>query len=195
MNIALPPTEELSRAKRLKAATTEAHEGLDRRIMTGAPFQDKIRYGLFLQVQYQFHSDIDGLYSAPALRAVFPDLAERRRLPQIEQDLRDLDLSPPARRDAAAAGIDTPGALGWLYVAEGSNLGAAFLLKEATKLGLDETNGARHLAAHPDGRGLAWKRFTTALDSVELSTEQEAKAITGANAAFTRVRSLVEDIM
>jgi heme oxygenase len=195
MNFAVTQNDELSRAKRLKAATHVAHEGLDGRIMTGAPFRDRTRYGLFLQVQHRFHSDIDAFYGDPALLALLPDLAERRRLPLIEQDLRDLDLPLPARHEAAATGAATPTALGWLYVAEGSNLGAAFLLKEAAKLGLDESNGARHLAAHPEGRGLAWKRFTTALDSVELSPDQEAQVIAGANAAFTRVRAFVEEVM
>jgi heme oxygenase len=195
MNIAVTPTEDLSRAKKLKAATHEAHEGLDNRIMTSAPFQDKTRYGLFVQVQYHFHRDLDALYGKPELAALLPNLAELRRLPAIEQDLRDLGLSVPAAKAPAAADADTAAALGWLYVAEGSNLGAAFLLKEAAKLGLDESNGARHLAAHPEGRGLAWKRFTAALDAAELSPDQEAAVIAGANAAFTRVRALVEEIM
>jgi protein TonB len=60
--------------------------------------------------------------------------------------------------------------MGWLYVAEGSNLGAAFLLKEAVKLNLSGSFGARHLAGAPEGRGLHWRTFTAALDS---SQQQE----------------------
>ena len=41
---------------------------------------------------------------------------------------------------------DIPTALGWLYVAEGSNLGAAFLIKEAEKLGLSETRMAHAIS-------------------------------------------------
>jgi heme oxygenase len=85
-----------------------------------------------------------------------------------------------------------PEALGWLYVAEGSNLGAAFLLKEAAKLGLSESFGARHLADAPEGRGLHWRRFTAALDAVALSASEEARAIASANDAFARVRALVD---
>ncbi|MCK9909832.1 biliverdin-producing heme oxygenase, partial [Microbacteriaceae bacterium K1510] len=82
-----------------------------------------------------------------------------------------------------------------LYVAEGSNLGAAFLLKAAARLGLDETFGARHLAAAPEGRGLSWKKFTTALDAIALTEEEEQRVFAGARAAFSRVYALVEATM
>lgn len=94
---------------------------------------------------------------------------------------------------ALASGSDLPTALGWLYVAEGSNLGAAFLLKEAAKLGLSEAFGARHLAAAPEGRGLQWRTFTAALDALELSDDEEGRVVAGAEAAFRRVRGLVKD--
>ena len=83
---------------------------------------------------------------------------------------------------------------GWLYVAEGSNLGAAFLLKEAIRLELSETFGARHLAGAPEGRGLHWRTFTAALDSIALSQAEEDRVIAGAEAAFRRVQGLVDDI-
>jgi heme oxygenase len=79
-------------------------------------------------------------------------------------------------------------------VAEGSNLGAAFLLKEAIKLGLSETFGARHLAAAPEGRGLHWKTFTAALDGVSLSAPEEGRVIAGAHAAFARVQESVDKV-
>ena len=85
--------------------------------------------------------------------------------------------------------------LGWLFVTEGSTLGAASLLKRAKALGLSETHGARHLAGHPDGRGLHWRRFTTALDEIDLTPEGEQRTIDGANAAFRFVRRLAGDVL
>lgn len=185
------------RAKRLKAATHEAHERLDKRIMAADPFAERIRYGHFVKVQHQFHRDIDALYENAELDRVLPDLAGRRRLPLISRDLEDLGLEAPMSDARAAFGADAdmPTALGWLYVAEGSNLGAAFLLKEAVKLGLGESFGARHLAASPEGRGLHWRTFTSALDGIELSDSEEQRVIAGAVAAFTRVQGLVETLM
>ena len=80
--------------------------------------------------------------------------------------------------------MDLPTALGWLYVAEGSNLGAAFLLKWAAALGLNETHGARHLAASPEGRARHWRSFTEALDGIELTQAEEGRVADGAREAF-----------
>lgn len=186
--------ESAGRAKRLKQATHATHDRLDKRIMAANPFGDRVRYGQFLKVQHAFHRDIDALYDNPALDKLLPDLAQRRRLPLIAQDLADLGLSPkaPEATPVFSGDADIPIALGWLYVAEGSNLGAAFLLKEALKLGLSETFSARHLAGAPEGRGLHWRTFTAALDSASLSDAEEARAIAGAEAAFARVLELVE---
>ncbi|MBI1683157.1 biliverdin-producing heme oxygenase [Caulobacter hibisci] len=185
-----------TRAKRLKAGTTDTHERLDKTIMAGRPFESRERYGRFLEVQLRFHRDIDALYQRSELAARLPDLEGRRRLAAIEADRADLglpaltDLPPPAF--AADQAPDLATALGWLYVAEGSNLGAAFLFKAAAKLGLDETLGARHLAGHPDGRAAHWRQFTAALDAADLDTAGEARAIAGAKAAFSRVQAYVD---
>lgn len=190
-------THETSRAKRLKTATHQAHERLDKRIIAADPFSGRVRYGQFVKVQHQFHRDIDALYESAVLDSLLPDLTGRRRLPHIARDLEDLglDVPTPDTRPAFSADADLPTALGWLYVAEGSNLGAAFLLKEAAQLGLGDTFGARHLAAAPEGRGLHWRTFTAALDAVDLSEDEERRVIAGAIAAFQRVQDLVERLM
>jgi heme oxygenase len=186
---------ESSRAKRLKDATHETHDRLDKSIMAHRPFESQARYGLFLQVQHEFHREIEGLYASPLLNRLLPDLAMGRRFGLIEQDLADIGAAAPVsdRTPTFANGdeVDVATAFGWLYVAEGSNLGAAFLLKAAQKLGLSETFGARHLAAAPEGRGLHWKTFTAALDAVDLTGPEEERVTAGAQAAFARVQSLV----
>lgn len=182
-----------SRCRRLKAATSEVHERLDQRIMAASPFADRDRYGRFLRVQLRFHRDIDGLYQDPGLATLLPELAGRRRLPLIEQDLADLGLD--AEPTGPALYPDPIAGLGWLYVAEGSNLGAAFLFKAAHGLGLDETFGARHLAPSPEGRGAHWRAFTAAVDAITLSRAEELRAAAGAQAAFRAVHGYVEDLL
>lgn len=183
-----------SRAKRLKAATGAVHERLDQRIMAAAPFASRENYGRFLAVQHAFHSDMAPLYADPGLAGFISDLAARQRLGAIAADLGDLGLPAPsaAPRSAAPDPANLPEALGWLYVAEGSNLGAAFLFKAAAALGLDGEFGARHLAGHPEGRAQHWRAFTSALDAVALSDAEERRVIAGGDAAFARVRALVE---
>jgi len=188
----------LPRSKRLKARTTGTHERLDQSIMACDPFANLERYAMFLKVQYQFHRDINALYDDATLDALLPDMKGRRRFGEVGQDLIDVGFELPAADSTPAfvsdRQIDLPTALGWLYVAEGSNLGAAFLLKEALKLGLSEEQGARHLAGAPEGRGLHWRTFTAALDDIELTDAEEERVVAGAEAAFRRVHALVREI-
>lgn len=189
---------ESSRARRLKTTSSEVHDGLDQAIMAAEPFANTDRYAKFVQVQNAFHADIAALYQVADLQSLIPDLDHRCRYPHTGQDLADLKATPlpdqPPLQFTCQTALDMPTALGWLYVAEGSNLGAAFLLKAAAKLGLSETYGARHLAASPEGRANAWRSFTAALDAPELSAEEELRVDLGAQAAFRRVRGLVNQV-
>ncbi|WP_427791675.1 biliverdin-producing heme oxygenase [Brevundimonas diminuta] len=187
---------ETSRAKRLKSASHQVHDSLDKAIMAAEPFADRQRYIRFLQVQHAFHRDIAALYDAADLIALIPDLPRRRREADVRADLADLGAvpletdRPPHFRPEQA--VDIPTALGWLYVAEGSNLGAAFLLKAAAALELSEDFGARHLAAAPEGRANAWRAFTARLDAPAFSAQDEERLNEGAREAFRRVRGLVD---
>lgn len=186
---------EQSRVKRLKAATRGAHGDLDAFIMASKPFESRENFGKFVETQYLFHRDLDVFFSNATLDGLLPDLKGRRRLSMIEQDLADLGLSIPETAEPRFTGetpFDLPEAMGWLYVVEGSNLGAAFLLKDAAKLGLNEDFGARHLAGAPEGRGLHWRTFTAALDEISLTVEEEERVIAGAEAAFRAVHAYAQ---
>ncbi|GGE52021.1 heme oxygenase [Agaricicola taiwanensis] len=189
-----PEATGMSRALRLRTATHATHEALDSSIVAQKPFESRERYGRFLEVQYRFHHEIDPLFLRADLIALLPDLESRRRLDLIALDMADLCLPVPDPAPSGAATLDLAAALGWLYVAEGSNLGAAFLAKEAAKLGLTETFGARHLAGAPEGRGLHWRTFTAALNQVELPEADEPRVITGAKEAFAHVQAQVRQI-
>ena len=187
---------DLPLSKRLKASTHVTHDKLDNSIMSAASFDSLEGYRRFVRVQWAFHRDIDALYDHPPLRALLPGLAQRRRLPLIAQDLADIGERPTAGSAplmmAEDAMPDTATALGWLYVAEGSNLGAALLRKEAAKLGLSDTHGASHLAPACEGPAAHWRAFTAGLDAAVLSAAEVARAVAGANAAFARVQALVD---
>ena len=186
-----PPT----RAAVMRAATHDLHEALDARMMAADLFSSRERYALFLSLQRRFHAEIAPLYRDPPLKALIPDLAERGKLDEIDRDFSDIGLAPAAGDTIPVDPSDTAAGLGWLYVAEGSSLGAAFLLKAAKAIGLDEQFGARHLAAHPEGRGLAWRRFVDALNAASLSPADDARAEAAAVAAFGRVRAIAEETL
>jgi heme oxygenase len=185
---------DLSRSKRLKALTHEIHDRLDKSIMEASSFDSLESYGRFVGMQWAFHRDIDALYDDVGLMALLPGLSGRSRMSLIEADLADLGLAPPPT-DAPPAfqvhqTVDAAAALGWLYVAEGSNLGSALLRKEAARLGLSDSHGARHLAPAREGPAAHWRAFTAALDSAGLTPEEDERAVAGANAAFARVQTL-----
>ncbi len=182
-----------TRTERLRTLTRTAHERLDQRIRGAAPFASRTRYAAFLAMQYRLHRDAAPLYDRTELQACFPGLAACNRLALIERDLQDLgSRAPDEGVPAAAAVADLPSALGWLYVLEGSNLGAAFLLKWVAPLGLHAGFGARHLAPAPDGRAEKWRHFTARLDAVELDGAAETRVGQGALAAFARACELAE---
>ena len=189
-------TAEASRAKRLRALTQDVHERLDSTI-TLAPVLTTIEgYGRFVSMQYLFHRDIDPLYRDGRLQMLIPDLAGRRRLPLLERDLADLRPAEPSEREAPLfrrdAPVDVGTALGWLYVAEGSNLGASLLRREVAKIGMSDTHGARHLAPAPEGPAAHWRSFTESLNAAPLTGEEDAGAAAGALAAFAHVQALAD---
>lgn len=191
--IAVPVSPlETSRCKRLKASTHREHDGVDQLVMAAHPFQDRARYARFLLVQHHFHGSLSGLYEDPLLNTWLPGLSSLSRFAAVEQDIRDLGQLPPALPTSVK--VDPAHALGWLYCSEGSNLGAAFLFKHTQRLSLDEGLGARHLAAHPQGRALHWKAFVSAIDGLELDKQQEAGVIAGAIAAFEAYRTKVTEV-
>ncbi|MDF0490294.1 biliverdin-producing heme oxygenase [Sphingomonas sp. H39-1-10] len=188
-------TLDQSRSLRLKTLTTETHEALDSSIMAAAAFDSVEGYAGFAEVQYLFHRDIDALYDNPDLKTLIPDLELRSRLLLIEADLADLGRSLPRVHEApvfSAQGVDVPTALGWLYVAEGSNMGAALLRKAVAKLGLSDEHGGRHLAPAPGGPAAHWRTFTAALDALDLTPAEDVRVIAGAKTAFARVQSLAD---
>jgi len=186
---------EQSRAKHLKALTSSVHEGVDRSIMSTASFASIEGYKKFLAVQYLFHRDVAALYAEPQLQATFPDLEQRRRLPLVAADLEYLGVAVPQAGSAAfvaGAPLDLGAAVGWLYVAEGSNMGAALLRKEAHKLGLTDDRGARHLAPAPEGPAPHWRAFVAALDAIAFTEDEEQRAGQGALQAFARVQAHID---
>ncbi|MBJ2290205.1 biliverdin-producing heme oxygenase [Pseudomonas sp. MF5691] len=180
------------RSQRLNQITHEPHTKLDALVKAHAPFETQANFARFVVAQYLFQSELVALYNDPELIKLVPDLAERCRADAAKLDLADLETEVPAPVAGAVQNPSKAEALGWLFVSEGSKLGAAFLIKRAVGLGLSETFGARHLGEPAGGRAEGWKRFTRTLDSLELSTEEEAAAEKGAVDAFVRFTVLLE---
>jgi heme oxygenase len=183
------PQPNPGRALRLREATRDVHAALDAALMARESFASREGYAPFLVMQLGFHRAVAPLYDDPALQAVLPGLATRERLTLLERDITDLGLPLPAA-EAVPPPLGLGEALGWLYVAEGSNLGAAVLRKLVAQIGLSDTFGARHLAPAEEGPAAHWRTFTAAFDAVPLDEAGEAAAVAGARDAFAYVAQL-----
>lgn len=193
MNAIVQSIPELPLSKRLKSGTTRDHDTVDNLVMSSRPFESHERYAYFLNLQHRFHGTINWLYADEELNRLLPGLQELPRFDAVCADLTDLGLSVPAEPQPIRP-ASTYAAVGWLYCAEGSNLGAAFLFKQTQKIGLDSEKGARHLAPHPDGRAMHWRQFVALLDGLELSDTQRDEAIQGAVDAFDFYHSTLREI-
>lgn len=183
-------TRQAPLSQRLKHETAPQHEQMHHLMEKAQPFSSRVQYAKFVAVQYLFQRDVEHLFTDPAVQAAVSDLSERGRATDSQADLNDLQVPVP-QAQIATHGVSAPEALGWLYVSEGSTLGAAFLLKEVNeKLGLSGEFGARNLAAYPEGRAKAWKRFVASLDAPELADVQD-RVIAGALDAYRRFGQLL----
>lgn len=180
------------RSQRLNQITNEPHQKLDALVKAHKPFDEVANFARFVVAQYLFQSELKALYTDPALKQIVPDLPERCRAEQAKADLADLNTEVPAPVAGAVNSPSKAEALGWIFVSEGSKLGAAFLIKRAVGLGLSDTFGARHLGEPAGGRAEGWKSFIKTLDGLELTTEEEADLDKGAVAAFERFTVLLE---
>ncbi|MBS1024101.1 biliverdin-producing heme oxygenase [Gluconobacter cerinus] len=175
----------------LREKTKSIHDRTDHKIMSMGIFSSLDGYRIFLLSQYVFLRDMTNIYENEMLRNLLPDLETRNRFPWVEADMRDLGLAAPMAHRGNVIPFNPSVAVGWLYVAEGSKLGANILSKMAMSLGLTESFGARHLAPAPEGRGLSWKTFKAAIDSADLD---RAICVSAAEEAFARFSSCLDQM-
>lgn len=178
-------------SQRLKTETAAQHERMHRLMEQGNPFSSRENYAKFVAAQYLFQRDVEHLFANASVQSAIPDLYVRGRQQASCDDLTDLGVPVP-QEPIASAHVAMPESLGWIYVSEGSTLGAAFLLKEAqAKLQLSAEFGARNLAAYPEGRATVWRRFVAALDDESITPEVHDAVLAGANAAYDRFGDLL----
>ncbi|EPF88113.1 heme oxygenase [Acinetobacter gyllenbergii] len=182
-------------ALRLKNETVSQHEYMHQLMHQAQVFLDSQHYAQFTLGQYYFQQNVEHLFRHPEVSALITDLDIRGRSQAALLDLYDLGIKPDAQQ-LVTEKVGFAEALGWIYVSEGSTLGAAFLFKQAQQqLGLSADFGARNLAAYPEGRAKVWKHFINELDTAELSQHEQEQVIQGAKQAFDYFGSLLKNML
>lgn len=185
---------DLTLAQYLKTNSRATHDSVDHLVMSVKPFDNTENYIKFLRLQAVFHQVVDEIYHNPELNKKIPHLASSARYQEVRQDLQDLGGTeePIQLAMPQPEGME---ALGWLYCAEGSNVGAAFLFKDAQeKLGFNAQYGARHLRPHIDGRGKHWREFVEQFNALGIEGENREAALRGVLNAFSFYKKLLREI-
>ena len=177
----------------LKQHSKTTHDSVDELVMSKQPFASVENYGKFLQAQHEFHETLRESYHDAQLNQMMQDLATLSRADMVSKDMQVLNVEP-AQLDIARPTPEGAKRIGWLYCAEGSNVGAAILYKEAGKIDLSDEKGALHLAAHTDGRMRHWRAFKDQLDGLTLSEQEKQQAFQGADEAFAYFKSLIQAV-
>ena len=158
----MPMAAEAAGARvRLRASTRAAHARVDACFPHG--LDDIAAYRCYLLGMQALVAALEaGLVRAGA-GAEWAAWWQPSRREWLDRDLHALALQPLP----AGAGLSIHGdaeAAGALYVLEGSAMGAAALLRDATALGFAAGHGARFLHGHGGDAGRRWRRFAACLD-------------------------------
>jgi heme oxygenase (biliverdin-IX-beta and delta-forming) len=183
-------------AENLKQTTAQEHERMELLMGKAEVFANKDNYIQFTLSQYYFQLIIEHLFTYPEVKNVVKDLDQRGRSKAVLDDLADFCVKPQVANIVETIPTITPlEALGWIYVSEGSTLGAAFLFKLAqSEFGFSAEYGARNLAAYPDGRMIVWRRFKEALNEQNYSDSEQQEVIKGAMDGFKYYGELLESL-
>jgi len=181
-------------ASRLKTETASQHEYMHQLMEKAQVFKDVAHYAKFTLSQYYFQKNVEYLFQHSKVADLISDLDIRGRSQAAYLDLQDLQIEPESLA-LVTEKIGFPEALGWIYVSEGSTLGAAFLFKQAQQsLGFSADFAARNLAAYPEGRAKVWKHFIEELDQADFTQDEQDRVIYAAQQAFDYFGALLKDI-
>lgn len=183
----------------VKQYTRSVHESLDKRIIRSKPFENEKNDRNFLKMQYAFHWLVSPLFNTKKLIDKIPALESGCRLEVLNRDCLALGINKKGIteivEDLDQLKVSDEEAIGWLYTVEGSNLGAAILLKMARKIGIDQHSGAEHLSGHNEGRGKHWLELKNDIDDIELTQANQDAICRGSKDAFFFVREQVDKML
>lgn len=164
---------------RLRAATAKAHEALERDLAFLSAAQDRGRVLDLLQRFYGFHRAWE---PALALSPLGPIAAGRDRLPHLCADLHALGLSAadvaalPHCGAAAKLVATRAGALGSLYVMEGSTLGGQVINHGLRRTAWAPPGGLSYFNPHGKAMAARWRDFLSLLEIQAAGEDVEAVA-------------------
>ncbi|CAN5306063.1 biliverdin-producing heme oxygenase [soil metagenome] len=167
----------------LRDATRDLHDGLEARLDVFARIADPAARREMVGRFLSFHRPAEAALGRVLRDEPDLDFETRRKAPALARDLAALNTSAPA--DAiVSVPTDRSGALGFLYVLEGSTLGGRVIDKQLRVRGLS-AEGLSFFQGYGEATGAKWKAFCAVLERAE----DPAAAGRGARSAFIQMEA------
>jgi heme oxygenase len=199
-----------SLSDQLRGSTRAAHDRLERLPFAAALADGSLpveSYVGYLRAMAIVHAVIEHelpIETDPRIDAVWND--EMRRLPPLQLDLahfarQDIGDILPAQQAAEVIAnrllrrsVEAPlTMLGYLYVLEGSILGASVLGPQAKRaFGLDQTQGCAYLSHDARSSARRWQGFRQRLDTLDLSADECAGVETAVLEAYAGIEAVLQ---
>ena len=179
--------------ERLKSATGDAHDRVEAlaasdRIMNGTLTAGEYRR-LVLR-NYLLHAAYEPLLDTVAARYTLDELRfqERKKLPFLERDLRELNLRIPGVEFIPSLVPDTvQQVLGCMYVLEGSTLGGAVIRRRLTSIPEFAGIPFHFYGCYGDRTGAMWNSFRSVLTARVQTTAEQQETVQAALQMFDDV--------
>lgn len=186
--------------KKLKEATREQHDGLESAVDVLNSEFSKEDYERVLTKFYRFYKALEPKMPEEELSANGFDQSERRKLPALEKDLKELGIYDQVESlpdwDGAPSIDTTPKAFGAAYVMEGATLGGQVIgrsLRE--RLGITPENGGAFFYSYGPLVGPKWKAFGEAITNFSENNSEDDQIIQSAKDTFDSFKAcFTEDI-
>lgn len=178
--------------KSLKEQTAALHEEIELYLPVSDSAFDLHYYGEVLKKFARFFAvyepHVQSILAGSSLKEFFEN---RRKLPLLQQDLKELALENPAPAHVDLSYIhNLPTAIGSLYVIEGSTLGGQILTKALkNKFNLEDSQ-IHYFAGYRERTGPMWMEFKMLVDNMPYYEIQRAEVISAANQTF---RTLIDN--
>ncbi|RVT98396.1 heme oxygenase [Mucilaginibacter limnophilus] len=174
----------------IKQHTQEAHAGLEKIVVQKLKnIRDDADYAALLQYFYAYFAALEDAIAPYITGEVLVDYVKRRKSGRLLADIEELGADLNKHPDVTVPEINNAKqAMGALYVMEGSVLGGTIIVQMLAKAGI--TKGISFFSGYGADNGVMWKQFTTALNQVAITPDEEQEVIDSATATFVNFKQV-----
>lgn len=175
----------------LKQSTKDAHLLLEKKVIARLKnIKAQKDYGELLQYFYVYFSALEQLISPFITADVLPDIAKRRKVDLLRQDILTTGANPEVVIPYTLPNVSSvEQALGVMYVMEGSTLGGAVIVNMLRdKMGFAQ--GLSFFSGYGSDTKDMWARFVNTINEYNRTELQAEQMIQAANETFLHFSNL-----